>query len=381
MRVALVTHYMPPHVGGVEQVAELLARAYAAAGHDVTWVACAPPLAADVRADGERLRRVRLHANNTLEQRLGMPYPIPAPRGRRAIDDIVRAADVVHVHDCLYLTSVAAARAARRHRRPVLVTQHVAIVRFLGGLVDPFLGAAYRTVGKGILERAAHVAFVNESVRDWFKRSVTTSLRSSVVPNAVDTGRFRPATPDVRVAARAGLGVPAHATVVLFAGRLVAKKRIGALVDALPADAHLLVIGDGPERGALAPLGARVTHVPHVPHERMADAYAAADVFALPSYGEGLPISLIEALASGRVCVVSDDPAFASVAACAAVVRTPIASLAGALRGVLSMSADERADREAAGRRLAEETYGLDAFAGRYLALITRCAEDGAPTR
>ena len=381
MRVALVTHYMPPHVGGVEQVAELLARAYAAAGHDVTWVACAPPLAADVLADGERLRRVRLHANNTLEQRLGMPYPIPAPRGRQAIDEIVRAADVVHLHDCLYLTSVAAARAARRHGRPVLVTQHVAIVRFLGGVVDPFLGAAYRTVGKGILERAAHVAFVNESVRDWFTRQVTTAMYSSVVPNAVDTSRFRRATPRARAAARAAFGVPADAQVALFAGRLVPKKRIGALVDALPADAHLLVIGDGPERAALARLGARVTHVPHLPHERMADAYAAADVFALPSYGEGLPISLIEALASGRVCVVSDDPAFASVAGCAAVVRTPMSSLAGALRSVFSMSTDERDEREAAGRALAAATYGLDVFAGRYLALITRCADAGAPAR
>jgi glycosyltransferase involved in cell wall biosynthesis len=332
-----------------------------------------------VRPDGERLRRVRLHALNTLEQRLGMPYPIPSPRGRRAIDEIVRAADVVHVHDCLYLTSVAAAGAARRHGRPVLVTQHVAIVRFLGGIVDPFLAAAYRTIGKGILERAAHVAFVNESVRDWFMRSVSRSMTTSVVPNAVDTVRFRPAAPDARIAARAALGVPAHATVVLFAGRLVAKKRFGALVEALPADAHLLVTGDGPERRALAPMGARVTHVPHLAHARMADAYAAADVFALPSYGEGLPISLIEALASGRVCVVSDDPAFAAVDGCAAVVRAPIASLSAALRRVIDMPADERARREAAGRRFAEESYGLAAFAGRYLALIGRCAEGGAP--
>lgn len=380
MRVALVSHYMPPHIGGVEQVAELLARVYADAGHDVTWVACATPRDPSDDRDGG-IRRVRIPANNTLERCFAMPFPVPSPTGWRMIARVVEEADVVHLHDCLYLTSVAADRAAARHGVPMLVTQHVAMVSFGGGVVDPFLATAYRVIGARVLRRARHVAFVGESVREWFARHVTADLRASIVPNAVDTSGFLPAAPEQRVAARDALGVPRDAAVVLFAGRLVPKKRLRQLVAALPPDAHLLAVGDGPERTALADLAGRVTRVPQLPHERMSEAYAAADVFALPSYGEGLPISLIEALSSGLICVVSDDPAFAPLAGCRAVIRSAIGSLSGALTEALRTSTSLRAARGAAGRAFVEERYGVQTFGERYLALLTDCASGGARER
>jgi len=363
---------MPPHVGGVEQIASLLARVYADAGHEVTWVACATPEPPGTERDG-LITRVRLRALNFLEAR-AMPFPVPlsfAPLAAAA-----RAADVVHLHDCLYLTSVAAHWSAMRSGRPTLVTQHVGMVSFGGGAVDPFLYTAYRTLGRSVLRHAGRVVFVSEAVRDWFLRHVDPSLRATLVPNAVDTAQFRPASAEVRAAARAALGLPSEAPVVLFAGRLVPKKNLRVLVDAIEGTgAHLLVVGDGPEAGALGGRPA-VTHVPRLAHERMPEAFAAADLFALPSVGEGLPVSLTEALANGVACLVSRDAPFDALAACEGVTRadaTPVAMRA-AISSLVAASPGDRARRSAAARTWAEAHYGLAAFGRRYLDLVAEAA-------
>jgi D-inositol-3-phosphate glycosyltransferase len=364
---------MPPHVGGVEQVAALLARVYEAAGHEVTWVACATPELPGTERDGS-ITRVRLRALNFLEAR-AMPFPVPLSFGPLAA--AVRAADVVHLHDCLYLTSVAADWSALRAGRPTLVTQHVGMVSFGGGAVDPFLFAAYRTVGRGVLRRAVRVVFVGEAVRDWFLRHVDPSLRASLVPNAVDTARFQPISAEARAAARAALALPTDRPVVLFAGRLVPKKNLRVLAEAMEGTgAQLLVVGDGPEAGAL---GGRphVRHVPRLAHERMPEAYAAANLFALPSVGEGMPASLAEALASGLVCLVSRDRPFDALDDCEGVTRadpTP-AALRVAIGSLLATSENDLARRSAAARTWAVERYGMAAFSRRYLVLVSEALE------
>ena len=376
MRVALITHYMPPHTGGVEQVAAHLARIYADAGHEVRWVACANPEAPGQQTQAG-LEKVRLRAFNALESRFAMPFPVPVPGAYAEIDRAVRAAEVVHLHDCLYPTSIAADAAARRHRRPTLVTQHVGMVSFGGGLVDPFLFGAYRIVGRRVLRNARTVAFVSDTVRDWFTQHVDDSLRVETVANAVDLDRFRVVNRDERRQARASLGIAADKPLVLFVGRLVPKKNLRALVAALAeGDARLLVVGDGPERSALAPLGDRVVALPRLPHDRMPEAYAAADLFALPSVGEGLPLSLIEALASGLPSVVSRDPSFDALAACDGVVRSELdrAALRASIASLLAEDEATTDRRSAAARSWAQTRYGLPAFRRRYLELLEAAA-------
>jgi glycosyltransferase involved in cell wall biosynthesis len=206
---------------------------------------------------------------------------------------------------------------------------------------------------------------------------VDEDLRATLVPNAVDTERFRPASPAQRAQARAALGIANVGPVVLFASRLVPKKNLPALVGAMSrGDAHLLVVGDGPERGTLAALGARVTHLARIEHERMPEVFAAADLFVLPSVGEGLPLSLIEAMASGLPCVVSDDPAFAPLAPCGGVVRVPLRALAGAIAAALGTSDTSRQAQSSAVRSWAVERYSVASFSRRYLELIDEAARE-----
>jgi glycosyltransferase involved in cell wall biosynthesis len=110
---------------------------------------------------------------------------------------------------------------------------------------------------------------------------------------------------------------------ILFVGRLVERKGVTHLIDALrrlPAElgARLVIIGDGPEREALeaqaraAGLGGRVAIRGRVSDAALRDAYAASDVLVLPSIvdargdTEGLGVVLLEAMSYGVPVVASD---------------------------------------------------------------------------
>ena len=137
------------------------------------------------------------------------------------------------------------------------------------------------------------------------RANAVSAARTRVIPNGVDTERFRP-DPETRARTRAALGLDGE-FVWLAAGRLMWKKNYPLLLGAMqrqPAGV-LLIAGAGPDeadlRAAAPPnvrfLGAR-SDVP--------DLMNAADAFVLCSAVEGLPMVLLEAAASALPCVATD---------------------------------------------------------------------------
>lgn len=139
--------------------------------------------------------------------------------------------------------------------------------------------------------------------------------RIRTIVNGIDTAVFHPRD---RGAARARLGVAADTRLVVYVGRLVESKGLGELVEAFAAlrgrepAARLALVGDGVMRERLAGLVAaaglddcvRVTG--GMDHAGVADWIAAADVLTLPSWSEGYPNVLVEALACGCPVVSTD---------------------------------------------------------------------------
>jgi len=130
----------------------------------------------------------------------------------------------------------------------------------------------------------------------------------AVVRNGVDLDRFRPAR-EARTANRARLGIDPRARLAVCVGRVTRQKGQDVLLAAWPqisarcADAELCVVGDGdllPTLWAQAPPGVRFCTADDV-----LPWYAAADVVVLPSRWEGLSLTLLEALASGRPVVAT----------------------------------------------------------------------------
>jgi glycosyltransferase involved in cell wall biosynthesis len=203
--------------------------------------------------------------------------------------------------------------------------------------------------------------------------------RYAVVHNGVDLDHFCPAGDTARVAARLRLGLPAEAPLAVCVGRLTRQKGQDVLLAAWPAirrscpQARLALVGDGEQAAVLR--SARHTGVTFAGAvDDVRDWLAAADVVVLPSRWEGLSLTVLEALATGRSVVVSDVPGLGEVVGPGVGERVPpddpralAAAVTRRLRpGALARDEGEAAARHAAGfdmrltfERLATRTAAL----------------------
>jgi glycosyltransferase involved in cell wall biosynthesis len=216
--------------------------------------------------------------------------------------------DCVHCH-WLIPQGIVGRTLRRRAGLPYVVTSH-------GGDVFALRWSWARRRMRRVLEDSSGVTVVSTAIRDEIYRDPElAAARSSpvVIPMGVDLSRFEPALRDDAWVRAAGLSRP----LVAFAGRLVEKKGLRYLIDAMTRDplrttnASLAVIGDGPLRRVLerqardAGLGNRIRFLGPLPHSELARALASADVFCAPSVveasgdREGLPTVICEASASG----------------------------------------------------------------------------------
>lgn len=200
--------------------------------------------------------------------------------------------------------------------------------------------------------------------------------RIHVIPNGVPAERCPVPGDEQRRAARARFALPADAPVVAVIGALAPEKRVGdavAAVAALPA-AHLLVVGDGPERRAVerraaAEASNRVHLTGALPGPT--EALAAADVVVVPSRTEGMPGVLIEAGLSGIAAVATD------VGGVAQVVRDGETGMlvppddVGALTAALGQVLADPTRFGAAARRHCLATFEIGPVADRWATLIS----------
>ncbi|MGH2466285.1 MAG: glycosyltransferase [Candidatus Limnocylindrales bacterium] len=209
---------------------------------------------------------------------------------------------IVHGHFATPHGLVAVRLGARSHN-PVVVTLHGSDVN-LQAATQRGLDQLRAVVGG-----ADAVIAVSQALAE--RTEALTGRRPRVLPTGIELEPMRAArlAPE---AARARVGWPAAGSIVTFIGRLMATKGVRELVEAaaaLPPDAIVVLIGDGPLRGELAASAAvsagRVRLLGAVAHERIPAFLAASSLVVLPSYAEGLPTVLVEAGAMGVPVVAS----------------------------------------------------------------------------
>lgn len=355
-RIAMFVSNYPPHLGGLEVMARQLALGLARR-HDVTIVTSAYGNSIGIsHEDGMTVHR--LPTNHTAES-FGVPYPVPLGAGVRAALAAVRDADIVHAHGALYTQTLLAARAARRAAAPLVLTEHVGFVQYANPLIDAVQRGAWRLIGDRVVARTAAITTYNARVQHWLEDR--SGRQAKFIGNGVDIAGFRPPTADERRRARAAFGLPADDVLVLFAARASTKKRLDDVL-AIPRDSFTLVVC-GAERGLR---GDRLIDLGVLPHARMPELYAAADLMVLPSTGEGFPLAVQEAVASGLPLVLRWDDGYAGALARDVVLSYDDAGAVGDAVRTLVGSPAERARLAAAGRRWAERAWSWEATVKSY---------------
>ncbi|MCW3016472.1 MAG: glycosyltransferase [Solirubrobacterales bacterium] len=195
-----------------------------------------------------------------------------------------------------------------------------------------------------------------------------------------------------RARVRAQLAVAPGEVLILCVARLEPAKGVDVLLEATRAlpDVRVVVAGDGPERERLAPL-ARTGHAELLGvRDDVGDLLEAADVVCLASRHEALPLSLLEAMRSGRPVVASAVGGIPELLADGAGVLVAPGD-AAALRAAIATLADDEALRArvgAAGQARVAERYSPSIVARAHAALyaglpgVHRAAvDDGAGRR
>ena len=385
IRVLIGTAYFESHRGGIEIVAGSLARELQRRGAEVTWFATdsSPPPAT---TGSGCCASLSIGAWNITERRLGLPLPLPGPRGIATIWRGVKGADAVLLHDSLYPTNVVAMLAARWHRKPVVLVQHIAAVPYRNPLLRGVMGAANALIARPMLATADQVVFISAAVAGHFSR-VRFKVAPRLIFNGVDTDVFRlpPAGFD-NGEARASLGLPVDGRVVLFVGRFVEKKGLH-LIERLARrrpDLTFALAGWGP----IDPTDWRLPNV-HVlsslQGSSLVPLYQSSDVFVLPSVGEGLPLVLQEALACGLPVICGRETAAADPGAGALIEGVEIegadpdtaaVALAGRIDRVLAKNTGAHGAAAADARHAyVRSRYSWTEAAGAYLSIMTSLVE------
>ena len=325
-----------------------------------------------------------------LSQSIGYLY---TPDLLPVMRSMLSSVDIVHTQMPFIYPTQAAARLAVARCRPLFYSQR--------GLFDPsrlrfraWKKALYvRLVERPIMRRATGlIALTPDEISSFKALGVQTPVH--LIPNGINVEEFR------RVASPGSLvdlGISDAHQVILFLARLHEIKGPDIAVDAFIriAQKHpnaVLVLAGNDEQGLLARLMEKVTAANLqkrvltpglVSGPRKINLLARADVFVLPSIGEGLSMATLEALASGTPVIISREcnlPIVGQEDAGAVVNRTP-EDFAQAISRLLSNSQQRKESGEAA-YRLARDRFSwspiLDRLEDIYLRAIPSTKPSGS---
>ncbi len=303
MKILITTDWYRPVVNGVVTSVTALSGALRALGHDVRILT----LSGDHRS----------YASGGVYYlgSVGVGAVYPNARLRMTRGDELAAAliawrpDVVH-SQCEFSTFAAARRIARACHCPLVHTYHT-VYEDLTHYFSP-----NEPLGRRLAELfTRHVLAQTDAVIAPTDKTRALLLRYGVaapvftVPTGIPLAPFgAPEPPAARQALRASLGLGPDDLTLVYVGRLAHEKNVGELISLLgraPESVKLLLVGDGPERGALeaqsrAPgLSGRVIFAGMAAPERVAAYYKAGDIFVSASACETQGLTYIEAMACG----------------------------------------------------------------------------------
>ncbi len=305
MKIAQLSPYMYPHLGGVESHVLELSKYLIKRGHEVYIVTTQ----LEDTKERETVEGVPVIRVKPLTIKLSTPI---LPNCQKVLME--EGADIVHAHSPPPLAEFFGVRAADKMNVPFVLTYHcdLEIPHIFGQLIVQLY---QRTLGTYTVSKSDKIITTTHSYGAtsravWYRDS-------TVIPNAVDSQRFHPSNSPGDIKKKLGIGEDEK--MVLYVGRIVYHKGLEHLVESasyLDHDVKYVLGGTGDFRPVLEDivkrndLQGRVIFPGRIPNSELPKYYAAADVFVLPSVSrlEAFGIVALEAMASATPVVVSDIP-------------------------------------------------------------------------
>jgi glycosyltransferase involved in cell wall biosynthesis len=324
---------------------------------------------------------------------LGSLRALPSPRVVSGLRRIVRDFRPGLIHAHLFHAEVVAAFTGALVGVPVVVTRHSEGLEFRGWR---------RLAARMLAPRYAACIAVSGGAANEAQETGHPRERIAVIPNAVDPARFHPFDERDRERRRAALsadlfhgGTARPFILVGAAGRLKPVKnfplmlRVAARLAGNAAsrpgapEIRFVIFGEGSERESLAGLSADlgIESLVSLPGrcDNLEGVYPLLDVFMLPSWSEGLPMALLEAMSSGVACLASDVGGVGEVLAEAGMLVRPgdEDAFAESLQQLV-MNTDTRKELGRRARVRVLERYNVDIWGERILAVYRSVLEGGS---
>lgn len=309
------------------------------------------------------------------------------PSAATDLDAWVAASSGVHIHGLWQRSTAVTSAFARKNRKPYVLSAH--------GMLEPWALANKRwkkqvylaLVEKANLAAAACLhALTQAEVNDYRRLGLRNPV--AVIPNGVHIPEQQSSQPFF--AQFPGL---AGKRLILFLGRIHFKKGLDILCQAWTQlatrwpDAHLILAGPDFENTQAsvelmvckAKLADRVTFTGMLAGKLKWSALAAAEFFVLPSYSEGLSVSVLEAMGMGKPVLITENCNLPEVGGygCGAIIRATAGELEAAMEAMLRQSRSARLEMGARGERLVQTRYSWTAI-GEQMAGLYEWLEGGS---
>ncbi len=302
MKIGVFTDSFRPYTSGVVRSIELFSREFTTRGHEVYIFGPDYPLLHPPREEGV-FRFISLPAPTMPEFSLPIPISVQLSPTIKKI-----GLDVIHVHSPFLLGSLGA-RAARRHKLPLIFTFHTLYEQYVHYF--PFAREASKQVvqiiSRNFCNRCNMVIAPSQMVVNYLRR-IGVEAPISNLPTGVDLEEFKDLDPNWL---KDNYGVSDHEKVLLFVGRLGKEKNVIFLIKSfehilkLHPHTKLVLVGTGPQEKHLEKLcretGIRdkVIFTGVLPRNLIVHCYASSDLFVFPSVTETQGLVIGEAKATG----------------------------------------------------------------------------------
>ncbi len=306
MKILIVSHCFHPFVGGLEEVAFQQAKNLVENGHEVQVIT-------SNIGNNEKLKKVedlngikiyRVSATDFLYKNFDIPQPLFNPLELyKALRKHVKEVDLVHIHDRFYMSSIFAIKISKTFNKPIILTIHVGKIDY-DTIIHKVLFEINEKIASYVVGNASRIISIGEEISEYICKKF--KKRSILIQNAVDTNFFSPKRSNKR-----------SRFIALFVGRFTYKKGIDIIVDVAKKlnkeKIDFICIGDGPKMPEIKET-IRKENIKNITltgtlsdKSELRQYYKNASVLIFPSRkGEGSPLVILEALASGLPVIVKN---------------------------------------------------------------------------